>query len=60
MEERVYITEEFKRELTWLGCEAVDYIDIYRRESGKIFFQAAKCKFHFSKDELAKATLTAD
>lgn len=60
MEERVYITETFKQELVNLGCVAVDYIDIYRREGSKIFFQAGKCKFHFTKDELVEATLTAD
>lgn len=59
MEERVYITETFKQELVNLGCEAVDYIDIYRQESSRIFFQAGKCKFHFSKQELDEATLTA-
>ena len=60
MEERVYITEAFKQELVNLGCQAVDYIDIYRREGGKIFFQANKCKFHFTKQELDEATLTAE
>jgi len=60
MEERVYITETFKQELSNLGCQAVDYIDIYRKEGGKVFFQAGKCKFHFSKEELKQATLTAD
>lgn len=59
MEERVYITETFKQELVNLGCEAVDYIDIYRKEGSRIFFQANKCKFHFSKQELEEATLTA-
>ena len=60
MEERVYITEAFKQELLNLGCQSVDYIDIYRREGGKIFFQAGKCKFNFSKEELKEATLTAE
>ena len=60
MEERVYITEAFKQELLNLGCQPVDYIDIYRKEGDKIFFQAGMCKFHFSKQELKEATLTAE
>ena len=60
MEERVYITETFKQELVNLGCQSVDYIDIYRKEGNKIFFQAGMCKFHFSKQELEEATLTVD
>lgn len=57
MEERVYITEQFKQELLNLGCEAVDYINTYRVEGNKVFFTAGKCKFHVTKTELAEATL---
>ena len=60
MEERVYITEEFKQELTNLGCSPVNYITIYRTEGSKVFFSADKCKFHVTKQELKEATLTAD
>lgn len=60
MEERIYITEEFKQELANLGCEAVDYITTYRVEGNKVFFTANKCKFHLTKAELEAATLTAD
>ena len=60
MEERVYITEEFKQELTNLGCSVVDYITIYRTEGNKVFFNADKCKLHVTKQELKKLTLTAD
>jgi hypothetical protein len=60
MEERVYITEEFKQELANLGCSTVDYITIYRTEGNKVFFTANKCKFHVSKQELKEATLTVD
>jgi hypothetical protein len=60
MEDRVYITEAFKQELVNLGCTAADYITIYRIEGNKVFFQADKCKFHFTKEELKEATLTAE
>lgn len=59
MEERIYITEEFKQELANLGCEAVDYITTYRVEGNKVFFTANKCKFHLTKAELAEATLAS-
>lgn len=57
MEERVYITEQFKQELSNLGCEAVDFIDTYRVEGNKVFFTAGKCKFHITKAELVAVTL---
>lgn len=60
MEERVYITEAFKQELANLSCDVADYIDIYRKDGNKIFFQAGKCKLHFSKEELKEATLSVD
>lgn len=57
MEERVYITEKFKQELANLGCSTVDYITIYKKEGNKVFFNANKCKFHLTKQELEEATL---
>lgn len=57
MEERIYITEEFKQELANLGCEAVDYITTYRVDGNKVFFTANKCKFHLTKAELKEITL---
>jgi hypothetical protein len=60
MEERIYITEEFKQELANLGCEAVDYITTYRTEGNKVFFTAGRCKFHITKAELETSTLTVD
>jgi hypothetical protein len=57
MEDRVYITEQFKQELSNLGCEAVDYVKIYKVEGNKVFFTAGKCKFHLTKAELTQATL---
>jgi len=59
MEERIYITEEFKQELANLGCEAVDYITTYRVEGNKVFFTANKCKLHVTKAELEAATLAS-
>jgi hypothetical protein len=56
MEDKVYITEAFKQELQNLGCDAVDYITVYRVEGNKAFFRANKCKFHVSKQELKEAT----
>ena len=57
MEERVYITEEFKQELINLGCTAVDYIYVYKIEGDKVFFKADQCKLHLSKQEMDDATL---
>lgn len=57
MEERIYITEEFKQELANLGCEAVDYVTKYKVEGSKVFFTANKCKFYLTKAELEEVTL---
>lgn len=58
MNEKVYITNEFKAELTNLNCGfGEDYITITRREGDKVFFQYGKCRLHVTKAELEEAKL---
>ena len=61
MNEKVYINNEFKAELTNLNCGfGEDYITITRREGDKVFFQYGKCKLHVTKAELEEAKLNAE
>lgn len=61
MSEKVYITAEFKAELTSLNCGfGEDYITITRREGDKVFFQYGKCKLHVTRAELEEARLKAE
>jgi hypothetical protein len=49
--ETVKITAEFKEELRKLGCSDGDYVTIYKKEDGKIFFRLGCCKFHLLANE---------
>jgi hypothetical protein len=49
--ETVKITAEFKEELRKLGCSDGDYVTIYKKEDGKIFFRLGYCKFHLLANE---------
>lgn len=57
MEERVYITEEFKKELQNLVGTYIDYITVYKKESDKVFFKIGRNKFHVSQTEFEAAKL---
>ena len=57
MEEKVYITEEFKRELSSLGCYGDDYIVIYKRRDGIVYFKNGKCKLTITEKELEQYVL---
>ena len=53
MSNKVHIKPEFKKELQYLGCESSeDYIEITRKEDGKVFFKYGTCKLHVTKEEL--------
>lgn len=56
MNERIYINEEFKSELTNLNCGCKeDYITVYKQDGNKVFFKYGKCKLHVTKDELQQS-----
>lgn len=53
MNEKIYINEKFKGELSNLNCGYnEDYITVYKQEDNKIFFKYGKCKLHIPKAEL--------
>jgi Fe2+ transport system protein FeoA len=60
MNEKVFITEEFKAELRNLGCMVYDHINIYRVEGNNVFFSADKCKFSLTKKELEEVRVKSD
>jgi hypothetical protein len=61
MSEKIYITAEFKSELSKLNCSGgEDYIFITRREGNKVFFQYGTCKFHITKAELEAVKLKSE
>ncbi len=57
---KVYIKQEFKKELDNLNCGLVeDYITVTRTEGEKVFFQYGRCKLHITKDELEEVKIEA-
>jgi hypothetical protein len=58
MKERIYIKDELKETFKNLRCGIVDYIDIYRVEDGKAYFQAGTGKFHMTLQEIEEARLS--
>jgi hypothetical protein len=58
MSDKVYIKEDFKKELDNLNCGlAEDYITITRTEGEKVFFKYGRCKLHITKNELEEVKL---
>jgi hypothetical protein len=49
--EKVKITAKFKEELKELGCSDSDYVTVYKKEDGKVFFRSGYCKFHLLANE---------
>ncbi len=57
---KVYIKQEFKKELDNLNCGLVeDYITVTITEGEKVFFQYGRCKLHITKDELEEIKIEA-
>ena len=53
MNEKIYITNEFKAELENLKCGFNDnYITVYKTEGDKVFFSAGRGRFHLTKGEV--------
>ena len=49
--EKINITAQFKADLESLGCSNGDFVTVYKREDGKVYFKAGCCKLHLLKDE---------
>ena len=60
MSDKVYIKQDFKKELDNLNCGLTeDYITITRTEGEKIFFKYGRCKLHITRNELEEVRLEA-
>lgn len=57
MNEKVYITSEFKDVLHNLKVGIVDYVTVYRVEDDKVYFSANRGKFHLTCAEFEEIKL---
>jgi hypothetical protein len=57
MNDKVYITSEFKEILENLKIGTVDYITVYRIENDKVFFKANRGRFHLTLSEFEEVKL---
>lgn len=57
LNEKVYISSEFKDLLRNMNVGIVDYIVVYKKEGDKIFFKANSAKLHLTKEEFEEIRL---
>lgn len=57
LNEKVYISSEFKDLLRNMNVGIVDYIIVYKKEGDKIFFKANSAKLHLTKEEFEEIRL---
>jgi len=60
MNNKVYITQNFKEELEALNSGPIDYITVYKIENGKVFFKANNFKLHLEASEFKEVCLGQD